>query len=694
MQPNYKRTSKRKRIQEMEKEMEELRRSVSLQQGRNKSPAVDVELEQRRIASGSLLHLSSDNTVTQYPVPSGNNQNSQLPSPVFNADIHQQEESFHSVTTSPASTVHRGESPAFKADDFECQPKSLDDFTLESADIKKLYGQFVKHYHPFLPVVDVSKGPEQIYSLSPPLFWTIMTVAARRYQNGSLVSPLNNILKSCLSELAVLPVTRFAGSGESPSFNVSTAYGVQAFLLSTFWPLPSSSLTCDISYNAAGTAMINATRGGLHCPEYAREFGRIKVDNPVFPRISEQIRTWVSCNIATQTVAGVFGLPSFTIFDTVVLSACNPASEIDIPLTIKYHLQIQYLEHEIEKSLNSNLKDALGLASLAERLSLIQILSNKLEQLEMMEEKMPDVCKIALKIARIHLMTYYFLDNDDFSNLNMQKGLVQAYNSALGLLELVDEICKTKDRSFARYLPTSYVLSLWQASAIVNRVCHSQFGQYVDVKAGKNLYRLTIHHVKQGSLLKHDVCYRAAEIMDQTWQVFDALVERNGQPYTSHVKIRSRRAASVFFDTLWTVREEVGIRSQAHPVLNQQTGSDDDDLSTSTSEMGSRTSPQPISGTAMDRLNAEAIIGPSTTAGTTGAGTGAAAGRLFSGTLSNGKGQARPFSGALVEEMTGQPQIMGNLNNLKFNWQDAESVFREVDTMMIDMGFQPNGLIM
>lgn len=253
---------------------------------------------------------------------------------------------------------------------------------------------------------------------------------------------------------------------------------------------------------------------------------------------------------------------------------------------------IARLEHDIEQTLNSSLRDPLGLSDLSERLSLIQILANKLDELELMldsTERLSDFTRLMLLAVRVHLLTYYFLDNHAMSNLQREKGLVEGYNSALALLHHCDQVSR-QNKDFMRYLPQVYVQVIWQTTAIVVRLCHSRYAAYVDVTAGKTLYFATVKHLARASILKHDVIYRAAEIMQQTWKVYELLstqgasnAESQEKVLGARVAIRTRRSASVFFDCLWTMREEFGIRSVAPSVLNQRL-SDDDEESISKSD--------------------------------------------------------------------------------------------------------------
>lgn len=548
------------------------------------------ESEKRRIVSDSLLDLSnsSSSVPLNSPAISKSNQYHDLPAPIYARELPpisiDTPETINDTTPSTSSSSSQyqpgraTQSGHIELDHsvYACSEKTMDNVTLSAETISNLYEEFVGKYHPFLPVVDVSRGPEMIYQLCPTLFWTIMAVASRRYdKDGELMMQLAPLLKSCLCEITISPVNRFvAGASGTPILNVASAYTVQAFLIYTMWPSLTSSLSADSSWNTAGIAMYSAIRAGLHCPGYARDFGRIKADNPIYPKISEQLRTWICCNIVSQTVATVYGFPAFTSFDASVLSACDGTSEIEVPDPIKQLMLIQHLEEEVAKTLNSNPKDPLGLSELSERLSLIQILSRKMDELERRLGDVDDCRKFVLLGARVHLLTYYYLDNGGYSELQLQKGMIQAYNSALALLEH-SERAYSRDPSFFRYMPGIYAQILWQSSSIICKVFHSPFSQFIDGNAGCQLYESCVNLISKASILKHDMMYRAAEIMRQVWRLFGALARRNAS--SPRIIIRTRMSASVFFDCLWTMREEIGIRSVA-PVIVDQRNSETDDI--------------------------------------------------------------------------------------------------------------------
>lgn len=542
VQSNFKRAFKRQRLVDVEKEVQRLRTTVEQQHSSKRRQHIYS-------SSNDLVH---------------GHQYHDLPGPVDALVDTEKTACTQTDSNQNGSAVSSGRTEV-DFSNLTCTEKSMSGVTLLPETIIRLYKEYVTNYHPFFPVLDITKGPEEIYALSPALFWTIMTVSSRRFDDkGELMMSLSEILKQCLSELLISPFTRF---GPAPltgvtgrMLNISSAYTVQAFIIFTMWPSITSSLNADPSWNLAGIAMYSAIRVGLHCPGFVEDFGRVKSDNPSYPKVSEQMKTWICCNIASQTVATVYGFPTFTRFDASVLAACDASSPIDIPEPVKQLMHIQRLEEEIAKTLNSNTKDPLGLSELSDRISLIQMLTRKLDELEIKLGAIDDHRKFVILSARVHLLTYYYLDNGGFSDLEFQKGILQAYNSACALLEHAHRTDQ-RDPTFFKFLPWIYNQILWQSSAMICKVYHSPFAQFIDGNAARKNYMRCVKLIRKASILKHDMMDRASEIMLQMWRFFGALARRNAT--VPRVMVRTRMAASVFIDCFWVMREEFVFQNES-----------------------------------------------------------------------------------------------------------------------------------
>ncbi|OWB67177.1 RNA polymerase II core promoter proximal region sequence-specific binding protein [[Candida] boidinii] len=447
-----------------------------------------------------------------------------------------------------------------------CQPKTLGDFSLSSEEIEVLFIDFVENYYCMLPVVDVTKGIERIYRLCPILFWTIMFTALRRHNSKiiekntahSLYLKLSPILKSAMGELTITPITRYAPSEiDEPILNVSSVYTVQAFLLYTFWPPLTSSLSADASWNSIGIAIYQAIRIGLHVPGHTTD--GIKSNNTDL--LKEQIRTWIGCNVVSQTIATAFGYPGFVQLDSLRLLSCKTAVGLDLPDSLRQCIEIQLFEDQVCKTLNNNPLDPLRLVVPSERLPLLKLLTKQLDQLEIrltldINAPLDDFRRFALCAARVHLLSYYFIDTEDIASFELDYGHIQAYNASLALIQQCKD-SQSRDKKFIKYLPAVHILTIWQSACIIARLVHCKDGSIIDIGNGKRLYQYAVNLCLKASVIKYDMAYRSSGIMRSMWSLFKAL--QNNNAISSKVSVRSRMSASFFFDCLWILREKCGM---------------------------------------------------------------------------------------------------------------------------------------
>lgn len=465
-----------------------------------------------------------------------------------------------------------------------CSPKQFGEVDLDSHTIRNLYLEYVNKYHKFLPIIDIWKGPERIYRLCPILFWTIMSVSLRHF-SIDLLMKLAPLLKTTLAEITISPITRYLpNETDEPILNVSSVYSVQAFLIYTMWPPLTSSLSADSSWNTIGIAVFQAIRIGLNGPgiqNYKSHNTNDSTENDNNNNeiiLEEHLKTWISCNIVSQAVATSFGYPAFVSFDRSVMKSSKPNNndndgDNDIPTSLRHMIEISHFEDQIAKVLNSNNKDEMGLVDAAERLPLLKVLNQQLDELELrlQSEGLDSIRKFQLLSTRVSLLTYYFLDNSSMANFELRRGLVLVYNSAINFLNHANLISiSDSTNSFIKYLPGLFILKIWQAACIVAKLVHSSLSDVIDKGTGKQAFLIAIQLTMKSSILKYDMAYRASGILKNMWQLFKALREKTNISNTS-VTIRTRMSASVFFDCLWVLREQVGmIKLEPH---NEQAGS-------------------------------------------------------------------------------------------------------------------------
>ena len=466
-----------------------------------------------------------------------------------------------------------------------CEDKHLDAVALPAATIRELFVEYVENYHPILPVVDVMKGPERIYKLCPALFWVIMFVSLRRFHEDAektLLIQLSPLVKGVLAEIMISPITRYNPTEEDePILNGLSAYAVQAFLLYSFWPPITSSLSADSSYSTVGNAFYQAIRIGLHSPGPLFSADISHKTPQQLAMAQENAKTWIVCNCVSQAIATSFGFPAFVQFDSSIWTLFRPGSILQIPKSIQFMMEIAYFEDQVARTLNSNPMDTYGLVAATERLPLLKLLTRRLDELEVrMAHELPNddgFRKFQLLSSRVHLLTYHFMDATLVAEFELQRGLVQLYNAAIALISHT-QLFQTRNRKFVKHLPGVYILNIWQAACIIGKLTHSSLKRVLDTGSGKQMYEAAISLAAKSSILKHDVAHRASGIMKNMWQLFRTLDDKKMSTLT--INIRTRMSASVFFDCMYLLRDQVGMiklnnRTDSKTAENHE-GNDDD----------------------------------------------------------------------------------------------------------------------
>jgi transcriptional regulatory protein LEU3 len=585
LQSDYKRTYKRAKFQQIEEELEELKKNLS-------QAGVDSllkQLKERKFQPHELKSEGGESEITHSQLASvggtgasssfhGSPKDPEMNGPSILRDVTPFSPSQVRLEQEITSETY----VELTEEVLKCAPKQFGDISLSSEQIRELFIEFVHKYHRFLPIVEVEKGPERLYRLSPVLFWTIVSVALRHLSTDILMS-LAPLLKTALAEITISPITRYLPSeSDEPILNVSTVHSVQALLLYTFWPPLTSSLSADSSWNTVGIAIFQAIRIGLNGPGTTNYHVQQQQQTEMAQVLNEHIKTWISCNIVSQTIATAFGYPAFVSFDSSVVGCMRPGTPLNMPKCIKQMVEISHFEDQMAKVLNSNTVDMMGLADPTERLPLLKVLCQQLDELELKltSEGIDDIRKFQILAARVHLLTYYFLDNSRVANFELRRGLVTLYNAALALLSHAGSV-SNRDPKFIKYVPGVFVLKIWQASCIVAKLIHSPLNEVLDIGAGRQLYMVAIQLASRASILKHDMAYRTSGIMRNMWQLFKLLKEKKAS--NLEVTVRSRMSASVFFDCLWMLREQVGMvrlnpnRKNSHDEVSNSNDEDGDD---------------------------------------------------------------------------------------------------------------------
>lgn len=151
--------------------------------------------------------------------------------------------------------------------------------------VHELFQEYFQHYHGWLPFLDSHQTPEQYLKESRLLFWTVISVAARKSDPATyekLTTPLSNLL---WDQIRKVPQDHHV---------------VKALCLLCTWPLPTSKTSTDQTFMLCGLMMQIALQIGLHQPTHPEDFSRYRLQLHK-EDINDRIRTWAVCNIVAQS---------------------------------------------------------------------------------------------------------------------------------------------------------------------------------------------------------------------------------------------------------------------------------------------------------------------------------------------------------------------------------------------------------
>lgn len=146
--------------------------------------------------------------------------------------------------------------------------------------------RFFEDFHHFFPILKTDLSPDEYYERSPLLFWTIIAIASRSYDEevgvyATLRVPLDKLM---WEKIAVTPHSHLT---------------IQAIALLCVWPFSSPSLISNPSFMLISIARTACMHLGLHRPEILQDFNRVKFR--VLPEhVEEAAKVWAGCFVVAE----------------------------------------------------------------------------------------------------------------------------------------------------------------------------------------------------------------------------------------------------------------------------------------------------------------------------------------------------------------------------------------------------------
>ncbi|KAJ5534558.1 hypothetical protein N7527_000812 [Penicillium freii] len=554
IESNFKRVGKRSRNAEMEREIMELRKQIATGQ------PVPGMSQQQALTAAQLTPKQESNQVSPavYQTPSAMSADQYMGSQEAVASLLDLRSGFDGT-----NFMRNGG-----------QIRRIEDVMVVPEKVAELFNIFFTYYHPFLPFLDRNQSPDDYNSSSSLLFWTILSVGARRYQGdsnllNSLAGPVSRLVWSTLADIP-------------QSYHV-----VKALALLCSWPFPTSSTSTDPTFMLCGMMVQVAMQLGLHRPSHTQDFSKFRVEL-IEDELRDKVRTWAICNIVAQRVSTGYGQPSSTLYDWTLSSSDSLDPNFKLPEDIRPRLEIEKFCDRVTRALYTNRRDPVGLTSDHERSTMIAFLSRDFEELEEQLKSQNDcITDLFLRAANLHLHLSAFFDEP--TTKNYRERVLSLYVATTTFLEVVLNL-ETEVGPVLSYTPYYVYQMMVAAGCTLLKLCKSFFASHIDMEYTKNLFNRTIWAIRGVSASSNDLPERLAEVLAQMWRLGGATQRANNSTDVDdslRLKVRCRMSMSLLFDSVWRWREDARTKGRnIEAYLKNPTNPDSAADSSATSSVG------------------------------------------------------------------------------------------------------------
>ncbi|KAJ5894902.1 hypothetical protein N7495_006593 [Penicillium taxi] len=509
----FKRVHKRKRLSDLERESDELRRKLRTSESTDphSSPiSLLTAAAEMGIRTGPGIDVAS--------VPS------RAPTDSYTSQLR--------------SLTHEMPRPVLGTN--TTKNRNLNDILVTSEEIDDLFQIFFRYYAQFLPILDPRSQPNNFYAQSPFLFWTVIGVSCRSYPRNPTLYPA---LAHSIKEMAFL-----SALSNSPPWHT-----IQGLLILLTWPFPKGDHP-DVTFPLGGFLLHVAMQNGLHIPMSSHEFSRSRLPIPSENDLLRRSELWAHSIIVYQRVCVTKGqLPRAN-------QAQDPShrhillENIAPWMTLKIRCQdlisrcsVAVLENGI-RSMSPDQERSLDV--------LLTTFEGHLDDLE--PQAVTDDERFDIFICRMAIQSFHFFKVQTiFSSNCFPRILVTACN-------VIDSIQSLTVRvSCLAMVPVQMCFGLLIASTSLLRILKSSSGSKAieAIRARSSLFT-AINLAKQMSVDSNDLAGRTVTVLNSIWNSRKAFRKADGSEYLA-LRIRSRLVLSPVLDTVWWWRDEFDPQSRA-----------------------------------------------------------------------------------------------------------------------------------
>ncbi|KIV79575.1 hypothetical protein, variant 1 [Exophiala sideris] len=422
----------------------------------------------------------------------------------------------------------------------------LGNIILVHSEINDLFRDYFQRYHPLFPVLDPAIAPSSIQIDCPPLFWAVITTAARSTR-PDLYPALCDLVPSMISG------TFFHQS--------HSAQPCQALLILCMFPLPTTKSREDVRWMYSGMAMQMATLVGLHKTASDHEYrkaGTVRV--PEEDR-QELTRTWCCCCYANATLSTELGLPSSIPQDALSMEDLSRAA---LPAEFVSATRISLESTKISKLVDLKMATDVGTSSDANttHFGLLRMLDSDLDALtnsmRTKETRSAGIAELSLLMAKLNLCSFGLNQAIRLRTSDAAQLRLSTFNYATRLIQLFAEVpfvlapttssvtTWSLPLPVQTFYPRHYWYGLVYACLVLMKLSLTSTLPEIEADQSKSAIQLAVDLLNSCSV-EGDELYRVAKLIGLLRK---EAVQELVQP---RHKVQSRMGASLMYEMIFSV---------------------------------------------------------------------------------------------------------------------------------------------
>lgn len=369
-------------------------------------------------------------------------------------------------------------------------------------------------------------SPNDYYNQSPLLFWSIMSVASRRYTSDPT---LLQSLAAATFKLALHQV-------DSPSADIHT---VEALLLLLTWQFPTNSLHEEAGYILSGAMIHLALKFGLHTAEAGQDYVRVRLTLDEC-EIKRRRILWAACATVYQEVCTMLGNTCLQL-PTALISKAIPRLPSSDP---RLRLQLQGI---ITRANNAFAENGTAVDTPSEERThvlLIRAYSDELKTIEASYDGLSGRERLFLTYAHLQLQVMHlFRPAESIEPCTIAK----LYATAVALIEQLLEL--DRECQYSLYT-TAYVTRCSAlASCVLLRLIKTPFGEAINLDEAKTFFLTSLQLLQRMTVANNDGPARASVALSRLWRSERVFKDENGN-FQLSLRVRSRYGPSILWDTM------------------------------------------------------------------------------------------------------------------------------------------------